>query len=600
MKANLKPIWLPILLFAALVIAALAIPGGAAAQTIPEEMRTLYVSGNINAGFNFPLRVYIIDDDELILAETWSSRVRGIGPVGVTVDEVNEHLFVSFESSDTVDAFNARDMTPLGRITLSGTGNLAGMTVHEDTGILYVVNRLATTIYEFDSATFAPLGSWEASCGIYDITLTGDVLFASCNALGIRAYDLDTHSELGSYDVLAEAVGLDTTDYPSNIAMATGHFSHDYLVKYEIDPDLMTYIFLGDSGQGVALNPATTLAYATVSGSGFSSPPAIKVIDYDTMTEVRSYPLNGNWSPTGVVASTIPFGGTVQKTSTSHPNGEIPFADTVVFEITIENRHVNAIDVLPLTDTFDETQLTYVSANPAPDTVNPGELIWDDLTVSFGQDLEPSESFLVTVTFNALPQECDPVANGTNLAQMIDAVDDEQVGLNDAAGRFDYTIDCHCQSNADCDDGNYCNGEEICNANQECKPAVEAPCNDDGVYCNGDEECDEDTDSCYSSGDPCADGDGIFCNGSETCNELNQSCDSAGNPCQNDDIWCNGSEGCDETNDQCMHSGNPCPPNQTCDEDEDGCNEIESTPPPEDPDPVEENLLESVTGGACG
>jgi DNA-binding beta-propeller fold protein YncE len=478
------------------LLAVLFLTTGAIAQgaKAPPEMKSLFVLGNVNATFNYPLQAYIINGDELIHAETWSSRTRGIGPVGLTVDEVNEQLFVSYESEDTVDVFDARNMTPLGGITLPGTGNPAGMTVHEDNGVFYVVNRIEPTIYEFDSDTFAPLGQWDAACGIYDLDLTGDVLFVSCEANGIRAYDIDTHAELGSYDILAEAIGLGTTDYPENLVLATGYVFHQYLIKYEIDTGLMSQVYLGEKGHGVAMNPALNLAYVTVAGSGALAPAKIKVVDTDTMTEVRSYPINFYWSPTGIVASSIPFGGTVQKSSTSHPNGEISFAENMVFEIKVENNHTRTIDVLPLKDTYDQTQLTYVSANPAPDTINPGELIWDDLTSNFGQNLNPGQSFEVTVNFIALPQVCDPSATGANLAQMVDALDDQGVTLVAAAGQFDYTIDCVCQTNTDCDDGSFCNGLEFCDPSNECQRALTEPCLPS-------EYCDEIDDACYPGDD---------------------------------------------------------------------------------------------------
>ena len=72
-----------------------------------------------------------------------------------------------------------------------------------------------------------------------------------------------------------------------------------------------------------------------------------------------------------------------------------------------------------------------------------------------------------------------------------------------------------CSSDAQCDDGNACNGIETCvsGACQEGDPVI---CNDDNLFCNGSESCDEYTGECIHSNLPCNDG--------ETCNENNDIC----------------------------------------------------------------------------
>ena len=84
------------------------------------------------------------------------------------------------------------------------------------------------------------------------------------------------------------------------------------------------------------------------------------------------------------------------------------------FTIRITNTGDITIAILPLTDVYSTTYLTYgytdttvfpnVSswADPDSDDNNhDGEIDWGDLTVSFGQDLAPSASFTVIVTFTA-------------------------------------------------------------------------------------------------------------------------------------------------------------------------------------------------------
>ena len=71
-----------------------------------------------------------------------------------------------------------------------------------------------------------------------------------------------------------------------------------------------------------------------------------------------------------------------------------------------------------------------------------------------------------------------------------------------------------CLLDADCYDGVFCNGEEICAAGT-CQPGS-ISCPDDHLFCNGEENCDEINKACLSSGNPCNEGD--------RCNEDSDQC----------------------------------------------------------------------------
>ena len=88
-----------------------------------------------------------------------------------------------------------------------------------------------------------------------------------------------------------------------------------------------------------------------------------------------------------------------------------------------------------------------------------------------------------------------------------------------------------CSSDAECDDGVYCNGEETCNIDTgSCLAGTPVTCAGDGVFCNGEEVCNEATQSCGSTGDPCE--IGTSCNeGTDFCESLcgNGTCDPGEN-----------------------------------------------------------------------
>jgi hypothetical protein len=74
-----------------------------------------------------------------------------------------------------------------------------------------------------------------------------------------------------------------------------------------------------------------------------------------------------------------------------------------------------------------------------------------------------------------------------------------------------------CSTDADCDDGIFCNGAETC-VGGACQDGTPLNCSDDGNPCNGGEVCSELTQACDHTGDPCGpgtecvpQGDGYLC-----------------------------------------------------------------------------------------
>ena len=93
-----------------------------------------------------------------------------------------------------------------------------------------------------------------------------------------------------------------------------------------------------------------------------------------------------------------------------------------------------------------------------------------------------------------------------------------------------------CESDAECDDGLYCNGAETCDSEGLCQAGTVVSC-DDGVSCTQD-TCNESTDSCdYTPFDSLCD-NGLFCDGAETCDAILGCQAATTTPCSGDEI-CN-------------------------------------------------------------
>jgi hypothetical protein len=112
-----------------------------------------------------------------------------------------------------------------------------------------------------------------------------------------------------------------------------------------------------------------------------------------------------------------------------------------------------------------------------------------------------------------------------------------------------------------CSDGTFCNGVERCdptaagaNATTGCVPGVAINCND-GYSCT-DDSCDETANSCRNALNDARCSDNVFCNGDELCDptvgDPSTGCRAATRGC--DDGFSCTDDTCDETNDTCTHT----------------------------------------------
>lgn len=177
----------------------------------------------------------------------------------------------------------------------------------------------------------------------------------------------------------------------------------------------------------------------------------------------------------------------------------------------------------------------------------------------------------------------------------------------------DACVDPECEVNADCDDGLFCTGTEICD-DGSCLPSTGNPCSD----ASGLPICVEEADFCTECNNDADCDDGVFCNGVEVCEPFllgdmtfgdrssaevveqmqcspglpacaeDEICDEPNDVCLapdctddedcDDGIFCNGEELCVE--DECEPGTAPCPDGEICVEEtndfEGFCTECES------------------------
>ncbi len=430
-----------------------------------EEMRTVFVIGDIaddGFGEGVPLQAWVVYEDQLILAETWNVETRDGGAVGLAVDADNEYLFLSFEFSDTIDVFSARDASFITQIELEGTSDLAGMVMHPGRGHLYVVDRGEPDVFVFDTSNnFALVDQWRLNLGegAWGIDMLGDFLFISDpetdGTNDVRWFDIDDHWQEGRAMLPYSATGVvafDDIENPENgPIIVTTEFDGsrfgpcDMMQRYAAGSGELSTKNVGLSGKGLSANPAKNLIYVA-HGSGNDA--ELKVFDAKTLQILHIYHLENGNRPTDVLASPIPFGGSLSKSCVSHPDGVIRAGDEVIFRIVITNRSSSSLIFLPLQDIYDNTQLTFQDADPSPDEYfDDGQIDWSDLTISFHANLPPGDSYSVDVTFEALTS-CVVDLEGSNLARIEDGRDNSGRPLF-IAGVFDYAITCESDDDDD-------------------------------------------------------------------------------------------------------------------------------------------------------
>jgi M6 family metalloprotease-like protein len=209
--------------------------------------------------------------------------------------------------------------------------------------------------------------------------------------------------------------------------------------------------------------------------------------------------------------------------------------------------------------------------NQVPDTCEP-----DCNANGYPDDCDIAAGTSVDNDGNGLPDECGECVADGECDNGLYCDGQETCELNScvagSAPTVDDGIDCTvdaCDEDLDqvthtpvdgvCDNGQFCDGAEVCNAVSGCEPGP-APALDDGINCTVD-DCDEDLDEVTHTPNDAACDNGLFCDGAETCGVVS-GCEAGIAPATDDGIDCTVDE-CDEDLDQVTHT----PDHAACDND---------------------------------
>jgi len=165
----------------------------------------------------------------------------------------------------------------------------------------------------------------------------------------------------------------------------------DVIVTEEVMPDALSVMTVTDD-----LDPGLTFIPASTQIAFQATGPITPGI-YD------NFALAEGTHPGGIVTDTASVTLLVEDPSVALDktlNSPGVVGDLVTFTIHIENTGPSTIDVLPLYDTF-SGPIIYHGGDPIADVIDNinQELLWNDLTISFGQDLHPGQDFYIITVF---------------------------------------------------------------------------------------------------------------------------------------------------------------------------------------------------------
>jgi len=203
-----------------------------------------------------------------------------------------------------------------------------------------------------------------------------------------------------------------------------------------------------------------------------------------------------------------------------------------------------------------DSRVCFSNRSTKLDVAAPGCIIFsDDSTVPAGNGLVgfcgTSQATPHVAGLAALLLDIDPALTPAQVRTFIrnGAIDLGAPGFdtNFGWGRIDVinslllAAPAGCTTDAQCSDGQFCNGAETCVIATGVCQAGTAPNCADAIACTTD-TCNEATDSCDHTPNNAACSDGLFCNGTEVCDPT-LGCQAGSDPC--------GGQPCDEATDSC-------------------------------------------------
>jgi uncharacterized repeat protein (TIGR01451 family) len=256
-------------------------------QGASAAVKSMYVLTDHSADFD----AFSIDATGLMSHQAQTPLTFQADASDVAVDESSLTLFVTFEAfaaDGTIEMFDAQNLVSLGTVTITGTGDLAGIEADDANNVVYTLDRASNQLYVFDwdgttltqqAGSPVTLVSTVAGIGLA-LDEFNSVIYVTDVANGmIRGYDTTSIATLGGAPVWSH--DMSNTNPPTDIAInrvtqklyttiPDGYCANDQSSMSgtgitEVDIATKTEIFqnVGHGTMGVAVDEDTGFVYFT-------------------------------------------------------------------------------------------------------------------------------------------------------------------------------------------------------------------------------------------------------------------------------------------------------------------------------------------------
>ncbi len=206
-------------------------------------------------------------------------------PAGVTVDNDSAILFITSEFDEGVELVDATTMTSLG--WAPGAKNLGGIDIDDRNDVIYTVERGTGNIYVYDwdpttktltlkSGYPKALPNCGAAFGLALDEIHGFLYVADTQNGVVRIYDVTTLSEGSNFAPSFSPVGLAIdrnrrivyTTAPDGTCASGTPIGNTLLSKYDLTTGVEITVDMGHGGMGIAVDEVTGYVYVTGGCSG--------------------------------------------------------------------------------------------------------------------------------------------------------------------------------------------------------------------------------------------------------------------------------------------------------------------------------------------
>ncbi|MBN2315830.1 MAG: DUF11 domain-containing protein [Sedimentisphaerales bacterium] len=366
-----------ILLFLIVVAFVTVIPN----MTMAKSLFVIADKGSLSDSTQ-PLHIYDIGSDgTLSLQAQHDIPHRVLGAVGMAIDSDNGYLFVTYHGSEEILVLDASSMTSVGKVTVSGAENLAGIVYDHDKMRVYCVDRGQELlyVYEWDPVTATLTDASHSpfilsTSSAYGIALDelDDLLYVANNNKYITVYETSNWQRVDRIKLDRAAISVAVDTQRGLLYTGAGYAGDNTLAQYNLSTGVIEEVQVeSEAGvMGLSVNSETGVVYLSTGLDNKEGGDNLQA--YDTQLNLIDL-IHLDGDPTAVVVplkdiSFNPLG--LQKTivrgaSNSGTSDEAPtvdVGDVVTYGITFNNYTGDKVTDVIVVDTL-PSEVIFISAD---------------------------------------------------------------------------------------------------------------------------------------------------------------------------------------------------------------------------------------------